>query len=247
MTEQLIYGAHAVQALLNNTQRKTHQLYINQERSDKRLQAILKLAESRRVSIKGLPAAVFKQRFGHMPHQGIVASAEPMQSYTESDIPQLIEAAEKSVLILILDGITDPHNLGACLRSADAAGVTCVIAPKDNSADITATVSKVASGAAETVPFIRVTNLARSIKALQALGIWVYGAAGEATQSLYDINYKNTATALVMGAEGHGLRRLTRETCDGLFALPMHGQVSSLNVSVATGVCLYEVLRQRDT
>ncbi len=247
MAEHLVYGLHPVRALLNNPLRQTYKLYASNSRKDKRLEAVLNIAREANIPVELQTPETLKQRFGHMPHQGLIAEAEPLKAYIEADLPALLEAAEKPVLILILDGITDPHNLGACLRSADATGVNFVIAPKDNSADITPVVSKVASGAAESIPFIRVTNLARSIKTLQAHGIWVYGAAGEATQSIYELalDSKNTSIALVMGAEGPGLRRLTRDVCDGLFSLPMHGQVSSLNVSVATGVCLYEALRQR--
>ncbi len=245
MAEHLVYGLHPVLALLNNPLRQTYKLYVSKSRKDKRLQEALDIAQKRSIPVESLAPETLKQRFGEMPHQGLIAEAEALKPYVEADLPELLEAAAKPVLILILDGVTDPHNLGACLRSADAAGVHFVIAPKDNSADITPVVSKVASGAAESMPFIRVTNLARSIKTLKEAGVWVYGAAGEATQSIYDLDYKNTSTALVMGAEGPGLRRLTRDVCDGLFSLPMQGQVSSLNVSVATGVCLYEVLRQR--
>ncbi|MCH9689711.1 MAG: 23S rRNA (guanosine(2251)-2'-O)-methyltransferase RlmB [Gammaproteobacteria bacterium] len=247
MAEHLTYGLHPVLALLNNPLRKTYKLYVSKNRKDKRLQDALDAALHAKIPVESLTAEALKQRFGDISHQGIVAEAEPLKSYIEADLPELLDAAPKPVLILILDGVTDPHNLGACLRSADAAGVNFVIAPKDNSADITPVVSKVASGAAESVPFIRVTNLARSIKTLKEAGVWVYGAAGEATQSIYDLNYKTTSTALVLGAEGSGLRRLTRDVCDDLFSLPMQGQVSSLNVSVATGICLYEALRQRLT
>ncbi|MCH9756125.1 MAG: 23S rRNA (guanosine(2251)-2'-O)-methyltransferase RlmB [Gammaproteobacteria bacterium] len=245
MAEHLVYGLHPVLALLNNPLRQTYKLYVSKNRKDKRLQEALDVAQQANIPVESLAPEALKQRFGEISHQGLIAEAEPLKPYVEADLPELLEAAKKPVLILILDGVTDPHNLGACLRSADAAGVNFVITPKDNSADITPVVSKVASGAAESVPFIRVTNLARAIKTLKEAGVWVYGAAGEATQSIYDLDYKKTSTALVMGAEGHGLRRLTRDICDGLFALPMQGQVSSLNVSVATGVCLYEVLRQR--
>jgi 23S rRNA (guanosine2251-2'-O)-methyltransferase len=144
----------------------------------------------------------------------------------------------------VLDGVTDPHNLGACLRSADAAGVSAVVIPKDRSADITAVVRKVACGATEAVPLVRVTNLARTLQALKAAGVWIYGAAGEAERSLYSLDLRGRV-ALVMGAEGHGLRRLTRECCDELMSLPMAGSVSSLNVSVAAGVSLFEAVRQR--
>ena len=157
---------------------------------------------------------------------------------------QFVEQSEQPSLILVLDGVTDPHNLGACLRSADAAGVHAVVVPKDKSADLSPTVRKVACGAAEVVPFVRVTNLSRTLEALKERGVWLFGAAGEAEKSIYD-NDLTGSMALVMGAEGAGLRRLTREHCDHLVKLPMAGSVSSLNVSVATGVCLFEAVRQR--
>jgi 23S rRNA (guanosine2251-2'-O)-methyltransferase len=156
----------------------------------------------------------------------------------------MLDGLDHPPLLLILDGVTDPHNLGACLRTADAAGVDAVIAPKDNSAPLNATVRKVACGAAEVVPYIQVTNLARTMKDIQGRGIWITGTAGEAEQSVYQANLTGPV-ALVMGAEGKGMRRLTRENCDYLINLPMAGSVSSLNVSVATGVCLFEAVRQR--
>ena len=155
-----------------------------------------------------------------------------------------MDLSKKPCLILILDGVTDPHNLGACLRSADAAGVDFVVIPKDKNASVTPVVSKVACGAAESMPIVRVTNLARAMDVLKEQGVWIYGAAGEATESLYRLDCKSSI-ALVMGSEDKGLRHLTREQCDGLFSLPMLGTVSSLNVSVATGICLFEVVRQR--
>ena len=246
MALHLIYGLHPVLAVLNNPLRRTYKLYVSKNRKDKRLQAALDAAAQANVPIESLLPETMRQRFGDVSHQGIIAEVDPLKAYIEADLPALLEATTKPALILILDGVTDPHNLGACLRSADAAGVDFVIAPKDNSADITPVVSKVASGAAESIPFVRVTNLARSMRTIQEAGVWIYGAAGEAEQSMYSLDC-TTATALVMGAEGPGLRRLTRDVCDGLFALPMQGQVSSLNVSVATGVCLYEALRQRLT
>ncbi len=249
MAEHLVYGLHAVEALIRHaSKREIYKLYMNSQRKDKRLDALRTKAEKAGIPVTQFSSEALKQRFGTLKHQGVVAEAAPLKTYQESDLNDLLDtldAEEKPALILVLDGLTDPHNLGACLRSADAAGVDFVIAPKDNSADITPVVSKVASGAVESIPFIRVTNLARSIKTLQARGVWVYGAAGEATCRIYDLDFKKTATALVMGAEGPGLRRLTRDVCDELFSLPMHGQVSSLNVSVATGICLYEALRQR--
>jgi 23S rRNA (guanosine2251-2'-O)-methyltransferase len=156
----------------------------------------------------------------------------------------VVQDKEGPVLILVLDGVTDPHNLGACLRSADAAGVDAVVVPKDKSADLNPTVRKVACGAAEVVPFVRVTNLSRTLKALQERGVWLYGTASEAEKSIYDSDLC-ASMALVMGAEGIGMRRLTREQCDYLVRLPMAGSVGSLNVSVATGICLFEAVRQR--
>src|SRR5690606_24621004 len=177
-------------------------------------------------------------------HQGVVALCESGEVRDEHFLFEHLATLGHPPLLLVLDGITDPHNLGACLRTADAAGVDLVIAPKDNSVGITATVRKVASGAAETVPFVVVTNLARTLKQLQGAGMWIIGTDGEAPVTVYQADLKGPL-ALVMGAEGKGMRRLTRETCDGLVKLPMAGSVSSLNVSVAAGICLYEAVRQR--
>ena len=187
-------------------------------------------------------------------HQGVVAEAvnappvhgEPTQPnlWREADLFKAVENKGGPVLILVLDGITDPHNLGACLRSADAAGVDAVVVPKDKSADLNATVRKVACGAAEVVPFVKVTNLSRTLKALQERGVWLYGTAGESENSISDSDLC-VSMALVMGAEGAGMRRLTREQCDYLVRLPMAGSVGSLNISVATGICLFEAVRQR--
>ena len=246
MTEEYVYGLHAVAALLANRHRTTKVLYINQDRIDKRLQDLLNIAEQRMLPIERLTLQKMNQRFADFVHQGIVARADSLPEYVESDIGGLLESSKKPCLILILDGITDPHNLGACLRSADAAGVDFVIIPKDKNASVTPVVSKVACGAAESVPLVRVTNLARAMENLKQLGVWIYGAAGEANVSLYKLDCK-TSMALVMGSEDKGMRHLTRELCDGLFALPMLGSVTSLNVSVATGICLYEVVRQRSS
>jgi len=176
-------------------------------------------------------------------HQGVVAGVAPDRQWQEADIEALV-AGSKQPLLLVLDGVTDPHNLGACLRTADATGVTAVIVPKDKSASLNPTARKVASGAAETTPFIQVTNLARCLRELQDLGVWLIGTAGESDATVYDADFTGPV-ALVMGAEGKGMRRLTREHCDLLVKIPMQGQVESLNVSVATGVCLFEALRQR--
>jgi 23S rRNA (guanosine2251-2'-O)-methyltransferase len=246
MSEQYVYGVHAVSALLSNQLRATKMLYVNQERVDKRIQELLAAAEQQNIRVEYLSAQKMQQRFADFNHQGIVASAGILPQYGESDLGRLLELHEPPYFILILDGVTDPHNLGACLRSADAAGIDFVIIPKDKNASITPVVSKVACGAAESVPLVRVTNLARTLEYLKKQGVWIYGAAGEATSSLYNLDCKGSI-ALVLGAEDKGMRHLTREQCDGLFSLPMLGTVTSLNVSVATGVCLYEALRQRLT
>lgn len=244
MSEQFVYGVHAVTALLANPHRVINKLFVSQDRIDKRLQEVLDKAEKAHVSIEKLSNQKMNQRFADFTHQGLVAVAKPLPDYGEPDLISLLEASKKPGLILILDGVTDPHNLGACLRSADATGVDFVMIPKDKSASITPVVSKVACGAAESVPLVRVTNLVRAMDILKEQGVWIYGAAGEADSTLYQIDCSGTI-AIAMGAEGEGLRRLTREHCDGLFSLPMSGAVESLNVSVATGVSLYEVIRQR--
>jgi 23S rRNA (guanosine2251-2'-O)-methyltransferase len=244
MSEQFVYGVHAVTALLANPHRVTKTLYVSEERMDKRLQVLLDKALHANVTIEKLSMQKMNQRFADFAHQGVVASASSLPDYNESHLLALLEASKQPSLILILDGITDPHNLGACLRTADAVGVDFVVIPKDKSAHVTPVVSKVACGAAESVPIVKVTNLVRSMELLKEQGVWIYGAAGETDSSLYQTDCTGSV-AIVMGAEGDGLRRLTREHCDGLFSLPMLGSVDSLNVSVAAGVSLYEILRQR--
>ena len=195
------------------------------------------------VSIQQMTRKTLDDKARGANHQGIMAKVKPAKQLNENDLDDIL-AQHSAPLLLVLDGVTDPHNLGACLRNADAAGVAAVIVPKDKSANITATVSKVACGAAETVPLVRVTNLARTMRALQEQGIWFVGTAGEATHDIYQAKLTGPL-AIVMGAEGDGMRRLTRETCDDLIKIPMAGSVSSLNVSVASGVCLFEAVRQR--
>jgi 23S rRNA (guanosine2251-2'-O)-methyltransferase len=184
-----------------------------------------------------------RQLAGHDRHQGVVAFAEPAS--LARNVAELLDSlGEKKALLLILDGVTDPHNLGACLRVADGAGADAILVPKDRSAQLNTTVSKVASGAAETMPFVAVTNLARAMRELQEAGVWLIGTADDSEKTIYDIDFTGPV-AIVMGAEGEGMRRLTRETCDELVSIPMLGGVESLNVSVASGVCLYEARRQR--
>ncbi len=244
MSEHFVYGLHAVSALLENPHRTIYKLFICQERVDQRVQDLIHKAQKAGLVIESLSTQKLNQRFAEYTHQGVVAQASALPEYNEGHLIPLLEASKSPALILILDGITDPHNLGACLRSADATGVDFVVIPKDKSASITPVVSKVACGAAESVPLVRVTNLARAMDTLKEKGVWIYGAAGEAQVTLYQTDCTG-AMAITMGAEGEGLRRLTREHCDGLFSLPMLGTVESLNVSVATGVSLYEVVRQR--
>lgn len=238
-----VYGLHAVQAILEHNPERVIDLALLQGRDDERMQQILSLSKKMGLSIQRMNRKALDERAGDPHHQGVVARVKEAKNYTEHDLSALIQE-NPSPLFLVLDGVTDPHNLGACLRNADAAGVCAVIVPKDKSAQLSATVRKVAVGAAETVPLVSVTNLARTLKQLQKEGVWVVGTAGEAQQLIYDCKL-NGALALVMGAEGKGMRRLTRETCDELVKLPMAGSVSSLNVSVAAGICLFEAVRQR--
>lgn len=242
MKEQVVYGAHAVRALFERGGSPSA-LWVQDGKAVERYADLISLAREKKIAIHVVSGTQLTTTFGEVVHQGIVARAQ-LRTFHEADWPLLLEKATRPPLILILDGVTDPHNLGACLRTADAAGVLMVIAPKDNSVGITPVVSKVASGAAEAIPFIQVTNLARTMQQLQEKGVWLYGAAPEATCSIWQVDFQGPS-GLVLGAEGAGLRRLTKTHCDGLFSLPMQGQVASLNVSVATGVCVYEVVRQR--
>jgi 23S rRNA (guanosine2251-2'-O)-methyltransferase len=241
---QLIYGIHAVDSLLRQRPQEVLRLTVQAGREDKRVSGLMDLARNQGVKVERESRQLMDERVSGR-HQGVIAEilATPRE-WDEAALFSLLDSLEHPALLLVLDGVTDPHNLGACLRSADAAGVDAVIVPRDKSADLNATVRKVACGAAEVIPFLRVTNLARTLASLKARGIWLFGAAGEAENTIYNSDLKGPL-ALVMGAEGSGLRRLTRESCDHLVKLPMAGSVSSLNVSVATGVCLFEVVRQR--
>jgi len=238
-----VYGLHAVQALIKASPQRLKALYVYRGRRDQKVQKIIEGAKSIGIGAQLVEKKVI-DAMCEGQHQGVLAEVEPGQSLDEAQLYLMLEAAETTPFVLILDGVTDPHNLGACLRSADAAGVQAVIIPKDNSAGLTDTARKVACGAAESVPLVVVTNLARCMKKLQGLGLWLSGLAGEAEEGLFDSDLTGPR-AIVMGAEGSGMRRLTRETCDTLVKIPMKGTVSSLNVSVATGVVLFEALRQR--
>jgi 23S rRNA (guanosine2251-2'-O)-methyltransferase len=243
MSNEFIYGIHAIKAVLEKDPVRFVEAYVLKGRQDDRLMPLLNELNQIGVSIQQMNRKTLDDKASGANHQGIIAKVKPAKQLNENDLDDVLAQHERP-LLLILDGVTDPHNLGACLRNADAAGVAAVIVPKDRSAPMTATVSKVACGAAETVPLIRVTNLARTMRALQEKGIWIVGTAGEATHDIYQAKLSGSL-AVVMGAEGDGMRRLTRETCDDLIKIPMAGAVSSLNVSVASGICLFEAVRQR--
>ena len=239
------YGIHAVDVILRRSPERIISLSIQSDRNDKRIQGLLSLAQNQGVAVDRVTKAELDEMVSER-HQGVVAVIKPRKAdggVSERDLSSYLKGID-CPLVLVLDGVTDPHNLGACLRSADAAGVAAVIVPKDNSAELNAVARKVASGAADVIPLVRVTNLARTLRSLKELGIWIVGTTGEADTLVYDQDL-SIPTALVMGAEGPGMRRLTTEACDFLVKLPMAGDVSSLNVSVATGVCLFEAVRQR--
>ena len=241
---EYVYGLHAVQAMLERSPKRVRQLKVQRGRLDARMQALLDQASAESVDVERVMPDELDRLADGGVHQGVVALVTPSQLWSEEMLGHLLDKEEGVPLLLVLDGVTDPHNLGACLRSADAAGAHAVIIPRDKSATLSPTVRKVACGAAETVPLVAVTNLARTLKQLQQRGLWVVGTAGEAQQLLYEIDLK-VPTVIVMGAEGTGMRRLTREHCDYLAKLPMAGTVSSLNVSVTAGICLFEAVRQR--
>lgn len=241
--QEWLYGIHALESVISREPERLIELFVLKGRDDDKLRNMINQARRFGVSVQFVQRKVLDDKVKGEQHQGVVAKAKPGRVYDEKDLDDTIEQHDNP-FILVLDGVTDPHNLGACLRSADAAGVHAVVVPKDKSANLTPTARKVACGAAETVPLIQVTNLARTLRNIQEAGVWVIGTAGEAEQLIYEVKLAGPM-ALVMGAEGKGMRRLTREVCDELIKLPMAGSVSSLNVSVATGICLYEVVRQR--
>jgi 23S rRNA (guanosine2251-2'-O)-methyltransferase len=245
VAEQLIHGLHAVAAALNHEPEQVHGLWLERQRRDGRMQALLDQAAGHGVAIHWADRAELDRLSGGARHQGVVARLVVRQpAHGEADLPALLAAADGPALLLVLDGVQDPHNLGACLRSAAAAGVQALIAPADRAAGLNATVRKVASGGADVVPFVSVTNLARTLRGLQEQGVWIVGAAGEANATLYEVDF-TLPTAIVLGAEEKGLRRLTREVCDRLARIPMAGGIESLNVSVAAGIFLFEARRQR--
>jgi 23S rRNA (guanosine2251-2'-O)-methyltransferase len=243
-SEESVFGLHAVLALLKKNPERVFQVLIQKERHDQRVLEIINLAQENNITLQECSRTDLENHVGQVSHQGVIAVCHSVESYQESDIDKLLDPLSEPPFLLILDGVQDPHNLGACLRSANAAGVHLVLAPRDRAVGLTPAARKVACGAAEATPFIQVTNLARTIRLLKSRGIWFYGADGESQQSLFATNLKG-AVALVLGAEGKGLRQLTRELCDELISIPMSGTVESLNVSVASAVCLFEVVRQR--
>ncbi|MBP7711114.1 MAG: 23S rRNA (guanosine(2251)-2'-O)-methyltransferase RlmB [Gammaproteobacteria bacterium] len=240
-----VFGLHAVAALLEHEPGRVTRLWVLESRKDARLNRLVEVARKRGVPINESTRVELDSLAEGARHQGVVAAyAGESAPLGEADLERLLDAAQGPALVLVLDGVQDPHNLGACLRTADAAGVHAVVAPRDRAVGLTPAVLKVASGAAESVPFVQVTNLARTLRALKDRGLQVVGAAGGAEQPLFAADLSGPL-ALVMGGEGGGLRRLTREQCDALVRVPMAGTVESLNVSVAAGVCLYEAVRQR--
>lgn len=242
MKSKIIFGFHAVTARLRHDASSVEEIYIDAKRHDRRMQELLRAAESAKVRIIHADDQRLDGMVGTRRHQGVVAKAGELSLARNLD--ELLDMIEGPPLLLILDGVTDPHNLGACLRVADGAGAHAVIAPKDRAVGLNATAAKVASGAADTVPYITVTNLARTMRELKEREVWLTGTAEDAGKGLYEADFSGP-TALVMGSEGEGMRRLTRENCDLLVNIPMCGSVESLNVSVASGVCLYEARRQR--
>jgi 23S rRNA (guanosine2251-2'-O)-methyltransferase len=240
---ETIYGVHAIRFLLERHPERVVTVRLAERRDDPRVREIEELARKNNRPVKRVDAQALKQQLGDVAHQGVVAEIVPLPPWTEDQLFEALEKA-KNPLILVLDGVQDPHNLGACLRTADACGSLAVIVPKDRAAQINATVRKVAVGAAETTPVVPVTNLARTLKVLKDAGLWVVGADAEGSRLPHEIDLTG-GIVLALGSEGTGLRHLTRQTCDWMVRLPQLGSVESLNVSVAAGMLLYEAVRQR--
>lgn len=239
---QTLAGFHSVIARLRQAPESIREIYVEAQRRDKRMVAFIEQASQAGCKVHPVVADRLDGLAGGSRHQGVVAIADVHR--LADDLDEVLDSVQGPALLLVLDGVTDPHNLGACLRTADAAGVHAVIAPRDRSAGLNTTVRRVACGAAESVPYLMVTNLARTMRELKERDIWLIGTDDGASQSIHQTDTRRS-TAWVMGAEGEGMRRLTRETCDELVHIPMLGSVESLNVSVATAVCLYETVRQR--
>ncbi|MBP6251753.1 MAG: 23S rRNA (guanosine(2251)-2'-O)-methyltransferase RlmB [Rubrivivax sp.] len=241
-TTSILFGFHAVTVRLKTAPESVVDIHVDSSRRDARMRGFVERAVAAGAKIVDSDDQRLCKLAGGPRHQGVVARVNPLA--TRHSLDDVLDEAEGPALVLVLDGVTDPHNLGACLRVADGAGVQAVVAPRDHSAGLNATVAKVASGAAETVPYLMVTNLARTLGELKERDIHVVGTSEDAELTVYDLDLRGPV-ALVLGAEGKGLRQLTRKTCDTLVRIPMSGAVESLNVSVAAAVCLYEALRQR--
>jgi 23S rRNA (guanosine2251-2'-O)-methyltransferase len=242
-TGQWVYGLHAVQSLVKRHPDRVLELRLAERRDDPRIRALEALAREQGTKVLRVDAQVLQQALGDVAHQGVAAEVLPLAAWAEDDLVAAL-GETGSPLVLALDGVQDPHNLGACLRTADACGALAVVVPKDRATNLTPVVRKVAAGAAESVPLVTVTNLVRTLKLLKQAGLWVTGAAADAPQTAAEVDFTG-GTVLVMGGEGAGLRQLTRQTCDHMVRLPQLGSVESLNVSVAAGMLLYEVVRQR--
>jgi len=241
---QWVVGVNAVASAIENDAEHVREVLVDSGARNPRLVEIEEQARRYGIEVRKVSTQALDGIGGNVRHQGVAARYAAARTWDEGDLPGLVEAAGGKALLLVLDGVQDPHNLGACLRSALAAGATAVVIPKDKSAPVNATVRKTSAGAADRLPVVAVTNLSRTLRELQRLGVWIYGLAGEVDESLYALDLAGNV-ALVLGGEADGLRRLTRETCDGLVRIPMPGDVESLNVSVAAGVCLFEAVRQR--
>lgn len=241
---QWIVGVNAVASSVENDADNVREVLIEAGSKNPRLTEIEEQARRKGIDVRRVNTQALDGVGGQVRHQGVAARYAVARLWAENELEGLVEAAAGRALVLILDGVQDPHNLGACLRSAAAAGVTAVVIPKDKSATVNATVRKTSAGAADRIPVVAVTNLARCLRDLQKQGVWLYGLAGEAEVSLYRVDLRGNV-GLVLGGEADGLRRLTREHCDGLVKIPMPGEIESLNVSVATGVTLFEAVRQR--
>jgi 23S rRNA (guanosine2251-2'-O)-methyltransferase len=243
---KVLFGFHAVGVRIKTAPQSVFEVFFDASRRDARMRQFMDRAREAGIRLIESDGLRLAKMCGSHGHQGVVARVDPLAQVKSLDelLEQLEAASDEPPLLLVLDGVTDPHNLGACLRVADGAGAHAVIAPKDHAAGINATVAKVASGAAETMPYFMVTNLARTLGELKERNIWCIGTSDDAPQTIYDVKLTGPV-ALVLGAEGEGMRQLTRKTCDELVSIPMRGAVESLNVSVASGVCLYEALRQR--
>jgi len=244
MSSEWIFGINAIESALEHDSEHLGEILTEQGTQNPRVREVAGRAKEIGLSVHARTREQLDKLTGGARHQGIVASYTRPVAHDERDLPGLAEAAGQGALFLVLDGVQDPHNLGACLRSAEAAGVTAVIVPKDRAVGVTAIVRKASAGAADRVPLVRVTNLARSLGALRDAGVWITGLAGDGEKSFYDLDFKGPV-ALVLGGESDGMRRLTRERCDFVARIPLKGSVESLNVSVATGVALFEALRQR--